>query len=282
MMACVSRLVGSAVGRAGLISLAFSLLPVDAAQTSEPWGERVAIKIQDQSLEDALESVVRSTGRTLEVIGPADERRISLELSNVTLQESLKRILHPSSHAISWGNDHLQIWILDGSGVPLLVPNESIKVPLERPVSLSPGDWEVVPPDGSGELGLTLRATELHNSLYAQAAPDDIEVVPPLPGETFGITQREIDSNAILNPPVAVGDLEVVPPGEEGGPVLTVDELEAASATAAPLTPSEIEVIPPDVPGGVGMTLEQLNTHLEHAGGAAAPQLNPLDWIPPD
>lgn len=270
-----------------LTTVALSALPAlaaDTVPTCDRCGVRLAIEIKDQPLDEALKRVAALTGRKLELIGPVDERRITVSLRATTLEESLERILHPSSYTIIWLADGgLAIHVLgeaeDDAGVlgDSPEPTEGLS---DNPVSLFPGGEEVLPPSHPGEQGITFADIDYYSSFHTQLDRNDMEVLPPATSDTKGMTQEEMDFLSEIHQAGNPADTELVPPAGDDEFGLTQADFEAMQSNRPVLPPSQVEIVPPDEPGGIGLTLEQLQSMTQARTPHQPLTLN--DMIPPE
>ncbi len=246
---------------------------------------RISATVQDVSVGEALEIVGALAGRPIEVTGAIGDRRISVNLQSVTLEEALDRILYRLNYVVVWSlDDRLSIRILDSnaedseSAARRTAP---IEEDFDEPLSLFPGDDEVVPPSQPGEPGLTIDDVNYYSSLSAELEPDGGEVVPPSESEPTGITAADIEF-FVSQQDSRSSEAEVVPPDIEGDPGLTMTELEAMRSDWLALPPSQNEVLPPDLPGEKGLTLEGLREQLRSMPQPPPASDLPAEIVPPE
>ncbi len=246
---------------------------------------RITVSLQDQPLSAALTAVAELSGRTIEVTGEIDERRVSISLRDATLEESLERILRPLNYTVIWlpGNS-LAIHLLGDSENDAIAASDSeSREPMtdrlsDNPVSLFPGGEEVLPPSHPGEPGITSADINYYSSFHTQLDPNDEEVLPPSTPETKGMTQDEMDFLTEMHQAENPADAELLPPEGDDEFGLTQAEFEAMQSSTPALPPSQIEVLPPDEPGGIGLTLEELQSITQ----SRLADDSDVDVVPPD
>ena len=244
--------------------------------------ERISVSVQDVSVGEALQIVGALAGRPIEVSGVIGDRKISVNLKSVILEEALDRILYRVNYVVWSLDDRLLIRILDNTAEdsePAARATVPIAEDFDEPLSLFPGDDEVLPPGYAGAHGLTARDIEYYASFRTPLDPSEDEVLPPDSPEDQAITKEDL--NFLMQFPVlSPGEVELVPPQDDAGFGLTMAEFKAMQSARPSLAPSQIEVLPPSEPGGIGMTLEQLQSITQ-----ARPPHQPLtlhDMIPPE
>ena len=244
---------------------------------------RISATVQDVSIGEALQIVGALVGRPIEVSGVIGDRKISVNLQSVILEEALDRILYGANYVAVWSlDDRLLIHILDSpvaDSETAAKPTVPTEVDSDEPLSLFPGDDEVLLPGYAGAHGLTARDIEYYASFRTPLDPSEDEVLPPDSPEDPGMTKEDL--NFLMQFPVlSPGEVELVPPQDDAGfGLTTMAEFEAMLSTRPSLAPSQIEVVPPSEPGGIGMTLEQLQSITQ-----VRPPHQPLtlhDMIPP-
>ena len=152
----------------------------------------ISLVFEDEPIEDAIAAIAELSGVPIEVIGSVDGRRISLELRELGLSESLRRILDPSNHVAIWTPEgQLSIVVLNDTSDPegpVAEAGERTAAVLEPPIALFPGGDEVVPSDKPGEPGLTVEDLQFDSLLALGSEFADQEVLPPSDREMAGVT----------------------------------------------------------------------------------------------
>ncbi len=268
-----------------LAPVAFLLgLSVQIASPSARDEVRITGAFRDEPLRDVLETLAELAGWSVEVIGASDESRISVTLREATLKESLERILHPRNFAVIWSPENkLTILLIDDkrdAGRASGDLSSQAEGQIDHPISLFPGEEEVLPPVTPGGQGLTIADIEYYRAFDIPSDPIYAEVVPPSSPGTRGVTLEEIDFLSAMRGEEILADMELFPAEGDDGFGLTVAEFEAIKSSRPALAPSQIEVIPPDEPGGIGLTLEQLESTKQ--AKAFDQPLTVIDPIPPD
>lgn len=248
------------------------------AQAADPDAEsetRISVNFESEPLGDALDAVVALTGWPIEVIGSIPKRRVSVLLRDATLEESLHRVLYPSSYIVFWSSEgRLVIHVLDAEDDQ---ETGELQQGLTDPTLGSGAESEEVALwDDPGDPG---RPEEFYEQSSTDLGVADDEVLPPGPSETVGITQDEIDFFG--GQEVAV-DTELLPPETEGEFGITLEDLDLAEDARPVLAPSEDELLPPDEPGVMGITVEDLNRQAAQISQSASNQNSAADLFPPD
>ena len=128
---------------------------------------RITAQLRNFSIREALEAVALLAGRPIEVIGPIEEREISVNLHEATLLESIDKVLSPSNYVVILSEDKsLVIRVLGGAGDRADAGHdpqaESRDDPVDGLVSIFRDGPEVIPPSQPGEEGLTMADIEYY------------------------------------------------------------------------------------------------------------------------
>ena len=249
-------------------------------------GERlITATFQNEPLGDVLTTVGELAGWSIVVIGAPDDSVVSEQLRNVSIEESLERILSPRNYTLIWSPGNvLTIHLVadqgeraSGAGDVSLQADEGL---FDDPISLFPGPDEVIPSSYPGGQGLTARDIEYYRTLQTPIDPMHEEVLPPSTPGTVGITQAEIEFYAATRQVEDPADMELFPPEDDDGFVFTAADLQEIKANRPFVPAAQIEVIPPEEPGGIGVTLGELQDLRQST--ASRPPLTIEDMIPPD
>lgn len=250
--------------------------PFFAVETS-PDEPIVTVKSTNEPLKKVLDNISRSTGYKIEVSKDWEDKLITIDIQNMTLDDSIKKILRafgspntaivehvnqkkikidilgkPDEAFIKKGKyDDAQLQAKQAEAMINLVGKSPIK---EQPSSaravskIDPMDIEVIPPTKPGEKGITLRELDGTKEYREKINPLDVEVIPPKnPGEK-GITIRELKEMRTNKNEINPLDIEVIPPKNPGEKGITVRELQQAQENRKKIDPVVIEMFPPENP----------------------------------
>lgn len=213
---------------------------------------RFTALIQDQSIREALEAVALLAGRTIEVMGPLEDRKVSVTLNNATLAKSIDKVLSPSNYVIVWSDEEsLVILMLDGIGDPAVAGSDSPAGSRENSddglVSLFRDGPEVLPPSHPGEEGLTMADIEYYRSFAPVYDPSEVEIFPSSPGED-SFTEQDL-ADLIANQEPELLDTDLVPRDSAGHSVITLRDVENMRSAMLESPPSEVALWPVDETG---------------------------------
>ena len=144
---------------------------------------RITEQLWNLSIQEALEAVALLAGRPIEVIGPIEEREISVNLHEATLLESIDKVLSPSNYVVILSEDKsLVIRVLGRAGDRADAGHdpqaESRDNSVDGLVSIFRDDPEVIPPSQPGEEGLTMADVEYYWSFAPDPDPSEVPVFP--------------------------------------------------------------------------------------------------------
>ena len=260
-------------------------LSVQMASPSAHDDGRITATFQNEPLGDVLATVGELAGWSIVVTGAPDDSVVSVQLSKVSIEESLERILRPRNYTLIWSSGNvLTIHLLADQGEDAR-PASDVSLQADEglfddPVSLFPGPDEVIPPSYPGGQGLTAQDIEYYRTLQIPDDPMHEEVVPPSAPGTVGITQAEIEFYAATRQVEDPANMELFPPEANDDFVFTAADLQELRANRPFVPATQIEVLPPEEPGGIGVTLGELRALRQST--AFQPPLTMADMIPPD
>lgn len=247
---------------------------------------RITAQLWNLSIQEALEAVALLAGRPIEVIGPIEEREISVNLHEATLLESIDKVLSPSSYVVILSEDKsLVIRVLGGAGDRADAGHdpqaESRDDPVDGLVSIFRDGPEVIPPSQPGEEGLTMADIEYYWSFAPDLDPSEEPVFPPSSADEDVFTEQDL-AILLTDPDPYPPDADLVPPDDEGHAVITLQDLETLRSAVLEQQPSEVSLWPADEAGDSSMPVTDLGKSL---GPTARVDLGPeslADLIPPE
>ncbi len=223
---------------------------------------RVTADLTDVAISRAVALVAEQAGLELKVIGLRNDRSISVRLRNTRLHDALDRVLPQLNYTVEWHDDRRAvIRILGDVPLELESPSDIGGAFVDHTASvldIPDQNPEVLPPEGPGRMGVTLHDIELARESYENMVPVESELVPPeLPGER-GLTRAEVESLTQTTWGGVVSDAPPVPPDPAGPGWPSASSGRDRLMTVSPASVLDVEVVPPDWPGGRGVTLRQL------------------------
>ena len=247
---------------------------------------RITAQLWNLSIQDALEAVALLVGRPIEVIGPIEEREISVNLHEATLLESIDKVLSPSNYVVIFSEDKsLVIRVLGGAGDRADAGHdpqaESRDDPVDGLVSIFRDGPEVIPPSQPGEEGLTMADIEYYWSFALDLDPSEEPVFPPSSADEDVFTEQDL-AILLTDPDPYPPDADLVPPDDEGHAVITLQDLETLRSAVLEQQPSEVSLWPADEAGDSSMPVADLGKSL---GSTIRVDLGPeslADLIPPE
>ncbi len=282
------------VRRAAALAIAvFCGLMLPAVAQAAPAGDgerdlQFTARIQGQSIREALDALALLAGRQIEVIGPIEEREVSVVLHKSTLLESIDKVLSPSSYVAILSDDkRLVIIMLGGTGDPAeggIDPQaESADESFDGHglVSIFRDGPEVLPPIHPGEEGLTLADVKYYWSFAPDPDPSEVLVFPPSSADEDRFTEQDL-ANLLADPEPLPPDTDLVPPDDEGYSVITLQDLETLRSAVLEQQPSEVSLWPADEAGDSSLPFTvPLEVLIPNAPDHVRPE-NLADLIPPE
>lgn len=237
------------------------MLPSSVLAASAGDGDRdvrYTALIQDQSVQEALEAIGLLAGRQIQIMGPVEDRKVTVTLRNATLAESVDKVLSPSNYVIVWSDERdLVVLMLDGISGPAVVGRGSSARSRENSddglVSLFRDGPEVLPPRHPGEDGLTMADIKYYWSFAPDSDPSEVEVFPTSPGED-PFTAQDLAELIANQEPVPL-DTDLVPRDDEGHSVITLRDLENLRSAELGAQPLEVALWPADEDLGLSVTV---------------------------
>lgn len=267
------------------------LLPAVAQAASAGDGDRrdlrITALIQSLSVQEALEAVALLADRPIAVMGPIEDREVSVNLREATLAESIEKVLSPSNYVIVWSDEEsLVVLMLDGIGDPAVAASDSPAGSRENSdhglVSIFWDGPEVLPPSHPGGEGLTMADIEYYWSFATDPDPSEVPVFPPSSADEIGFTEQDL-ANLLADPePYLPADTNLVPPDDEWHSVITLQDVENLRSAMLGQQPSEVALWPADETGDSSFAFTVPRELLIPNGQDDILPENLADLIPPE
>jgi YesN/AraC family two-component response regulator len=188
---------------------------------------------QNERLLDVCKQLSQKSGYKIQIDKEWEELQVTISLKDLTLQQSLTRILGSQqlNYAIISDDNKKQISIVvrEQYGASQK-PDQNRKMHgndgTQTQTSITTtDDIETVPPDESGKRALTEGELTKLKQTQKKVDPLDLEVVPPVnPGEE-GVTRRQLQEIKERQDKISPHDIEAVPPDVPGETLITEGEL---------------------------------------------------------
>jgi hypothetical protein len=192
-----------------------------------------SLMIKNQPLVEVCQKLSNKSGYLIIIDKEWEKLPITVSLKNLTLQQSLTRILK---------SRHLNYAIISDDKekiISIVVRDKSISMPDSNEITsgavnnestlqearISADDIEAVPPDESGKRSITEGELKSLKQSQEKVDPLDLEVVPPDNPDEDGITKRQLQEIKNNQEQINPLDIEAVPPDESGNTLITEGEL---------------------------------------------------------
>ena len=265
------------------------LLPAIVQAASAGDGDRdlrLTALFQDLPIQEALEAVGLLAGRQIEVMGPIEDRKVSVTLNNATLSESIYKVLSPSNYVVVLSDqESVVVLMLEGIGDPAAAGSDSQADSRDDSsddlVSIFRESPEVIPPSHPDEEGLTSADIEYYWSFAPDYDPSEVDVIPPTSGGEDGFTEQDL-ADLLANQQPDPLDSDFVPRDSAGHSVMILQHVETLRSATLGSQPSEVALWPSDEGDVSDLSITiprdsmKANAHVD---------LNPeslADFIPPD
>jgi hypothetical protein len=212
--------------------LLVSTLGATAGEIGPAQEPRITVDLTDVAISRAAALVGEQAGLEIKVIGLRNDRSISVRLHNMRLHDALDRVLHQLNYTVEWHDDRRAVIRILGD-VPLELESPSgiggsFVDHTASVFDIPDQNLEVLPPEHAGRKGVTLHDIERARESFENMVPVGSELVPPeLAGER-GLTRAEVESLTQSTWGVVVSDAPLVPPDWSGGGGVTLRQLEQA------------------------------------------------------
>ncbi len=207
---------------------------------------RITIPFKDVSIARAVEILAELTDHTIEVLGPIQDRQVTLVLREVTLKESLERIFYPSSFVIEWGVDRRLMLRLLTDDSRQTDQTDGPPGVAETIIFQPAGQAHDRPPGLAEEFPVTIADLESAVSYVPQSDFRSLEAFPPGPPDEPSVTIGELEDSPTARPDMS--GLPAFPPGASDEIPITIGELEDTTFATARPDMSGLPAFPPAGP----------------------------------